>query len=75
MSEDRMAILTVSRKRMSEEVTLSWKEHKLTMWVEEIAGQWCPDFLEKRKMNDERCLRCSVRSRQSCPARLVPQKS
>ncbi|MFS8034713.1 hypothetical protein Hanom_Chr17g01584471 [Helianthus anomalus] len=53
MAEDRMAILIGSGKRLSEEVTLMWKEHKLTVWVEEIAGQWCPDFLQKSKMNDD----------------------
>ncbi|KAM0001264.1 putative RNA recognition motif domain, nucleotide-binding alpha-beta plait domain superfamily [Helianthus debilis subsp. tardiflorus] len=45
MSEDRMAVLVQSGKRISEEFKLCWKDHIIRVWVEEISGQWVPDFL------------------------------
>ncbi|KAJ0740034.1 hypothetical protein HanOQP8_Chr06g0212391 [Helianthus annuus] len=53
MAEDRLAILVKSGKRVSEELMLTWKDHSLTVWVEEIVGQWSLDFLEKRRSDDE----------------------
>ncbi|KAF5804367.1 putative RNA recognition motif domain, nucleotide-binding alpha-beta plait domain superfamily [Helianthus annuus] len=46
MAEERLAILVHSGKRISMEFDISWKEHNFKVWVEEIAGQWCPSFLD-----------------------------
>ncbi|MFS7963746.1 hypothetical protein Hanom_Chr08g00741981 [Helianthus anomalus] len=45
MAEDRMAVLVQSGKRISSEMNITWKEHSIKVWVEEIAGQWSPAFL------------------------------
>ncbi|XP_021999705.1 uncharacterized protein LOC110897235 [Helianthus annuus] len=46
MTEERLAILVKSGKKVSEEFQVTWKNHELNVWVEEISGQWFPDFLE-----------------------------
>ncbi|KAJ0471110.1 putative nucleotide-binding alpha-beta plait domain superfamily, RNA-binding domain superfamily [Helianthus annuus] len=46
MSKERLAILTSSGKKISEEFQLSWKNHVMKVWVEEILGQWHLNFLE-----------------------------
>ncbi|KAJ0751173.1 putative RNA recognition motif domain, nucleotide-binding alpha-beta plait domain superfamily [Helianthus annuus] len=47
LAEERVAVLVNSGRRISEEFELTWKEHKLKIWVEEISGQWSPAFLEE----------------------------
>ncbi|MFS7934442.1 hypothetical protein Hanom_Chr05g00391611 [Helianthus anomalus] len=42
-----MAILVKSGKRFSADFILTWKDHNIHVWVEEIFGQWCPSFLEE----------------------------
>ncbi|KAM0044077.1 putative RNA recognition motif domain, nucleotide-binding alpha-beta plait domain superfamily [Helianthus debilis subsp. tardiflorus] len=52
LSEERVAILVNSGRRISDEFMLSWKEHKIKIWVEEISGQWVPDFLSNNDKED-----------------------
>ncbi|KAJ0874585.1 putative RNA-directed DNA polymerase [Helianthus annuus] len=53
MSEDRVAILVHSGKRISKEFSMRWKEHTFQVWVEEISGQWCPAFLDSSQPEDD----------------------
>ncbi|KAF5795381.1 hypothetical protein HanXRQr2_Chr08g0339001 [Helianthus annuus] len=50
MAEDRLAILVNSGKRFSLEFTISWNDHSIKVWVEEIPGQWVPDFLNSSEL-------------------------
>ncbi|MFS8014959.1 putative RNA recognition motif domain, nucleotide-binding alpha-beta plait domain superfamily [Helianthus anomalus] len=52
LSEERVAILVNSGRRISDELVLSWKDHKINIWVEEISGQWVPDFLSNSDKED-----------------------
>ncbi|MFS7966445.1 hypothetical protein Hanom_Chr09g00773831 [Helianthus anomalus] len=52
LAEDRLAVLVKSRKRISEEFSLTWKDQTIKVWVEEISGQWCPPFLNKESSED-----------------------
>ncbi|KAF5818872.1 putative RNA recognition motif domain, nucleotide-binding alpha-beta plait domain superfamily [Helianthus annuus] len=45
LAEDRMAVLVQTGKKIAEEFELIWKDHRITVWVEEISGQWIPGFL------------------------------
>ncbi|KAM0056068.1 putative RNA recognition motif domain, nucleotide-binding alpha-beta plait domain superfamily [Helianthus debilis subsp. tardiflorus] len=45
--EERVAILINSGNRFSTEFNLTWKDHNIHVWVEEISGQWCPAFLDE----------------------------
>ncbi|MFS8015550.1 hypothetical protein Hanom_Chr15g01358001 [Helianthus anomalus] len=47
MSEERVAVLVQTAKKLSLEFNLSWKDHKINVWVEEISGQWYPNFLDE----------------------------
>ncbi|MFS7934600.1 hypothetical protein Hanom_Chr05g00393481 [Helianthus anomalus] len=71
MAEDRLAVLVHTGKRISLEFTLSWKEHKIKVWVEEIVGQWCSDFL-KEKDPEMVCLGRSTKFDYS-PASDIPE--
>ncbi|MFS7967905.1 hypothetical protein Hanom_Chr09g00791341 [Helianthus anomalus] len=46
MLEDRVAVLVHSGGRISSIVELSWKNQIFQVWVEEISGQWYPEFLK-----------------------------
>ncbi|MFS7949846.1 hypothetical protein Hanom_Chr06g00576391 [Helianthus anomalus] len=46
MAKVRMAVLVHSGKRVEEEFSLKWKDQVIQVWVEEISGQWIPDFLK-----------------------------
>ncbi|KAJ0732875.1 putative RNA recognition motif domain, nucleotide-binding alpha-beta plait domain superfamily [Helianthus annuus] len=39
LAEERVAVLVCSGKRISDEFLLTWKEHNIKIWVEEISGQ------------------------------------
>ncbi|MFS7998792.1 hypothetical protein Hanom_Chr12g01158111 [Helianthus anomalus] len=53
LAEERVAVLVESGKRISDEFLLSWKENKIKIWVEEISGQWVPEFLNRNIKEDE----------------------
>ncbi|KAM0000849.1 putative RNA recognition motif domain, nucleotide-binding alpha-beta plait domain superfamily [Helianthus debilis subsp. tardiflorus] len=46
LAEERVAVLVSSGKRISDEFLLTWKDHNINIWVEEISGQWVPNFLK-----------------------------
>ncbi|KAJ0843387.1 putative RNA recognition motif domain, nucleotide-binding alpha-beta plait domain superfamily [Helianthus annuus] len=52
LAEERVAVLVCSGKRISDEFSISWKEHNIKIWVEEISGQWVPNFLNKDVKED-----------------------
>ncbi|KAJ0866424.1 putative RNA-directed DNA polymerase [Helianthus annuus] len=52
LAEERVAVLVGSGKRISDEFLLSWKEHNIKIWVEEISGQWVPNFLNSDVKED-----------------------
>ncbi|MFS7977496.1 hypothetical protein Hanom_Chr10g00904661 [Helianthus anomalus] len=53
MAEDRLAVLVQTGKRISAEFTLKWKDHSIQVWVEEISGQWYPEFLNSAVTESE----------------------
>ncbi|KAM0067059.1 putative RNA recognition motif domain, nucleotide-binding alpha-beta plait domain superfamily [Helianthus debilis subsp. tardiflorus] len=46
LSEERLAVLVQSGKRINEEFNILWKDHSIKVWVEELSGQWYPAFLD-----------------------------
>ncbi|KAM0031750.1 hypothetical protein Hdeb2414_s0017g00512601 [Helianthus debilis subsp. tardiflorus] len=41
-----VGVILRSGKRLNEEVTVEWGEHRFTCWVSEDAGNWVPGFVE-----------------------------
>ncbi|KAF5797593.1 putative RNA-directed DNA polymerase [Helianthus annuus] len=52
LAEERVAVLVNSGKRISDELLLTWKVHNINIWVEEISGQWVPNFLKDEEKED-----------------------
>ncbi|KAF5762481.1 putative RNA recognition motif domain, nucleotide-binding alpha-beta plait domain superfamily [Helianthus annuus] len=47
LSENRLAVLVNSGKRIEEEFNVLWKDHSFKVWIEELSGQWYPAFLDE----------------------------
>lgn len=53
LSFEYVGVLVGDGKRVSEEVTLLWKDQKFKVWVMEELGEWIPDFIDVKSKPDQ----------------------
>ncbi|MFS7980763.1 hypothetical protein Hanom_Chr10g00943071 [Helianthus anomalus] len=51
LSSEFIGVLVGEGKRITEEVTISWRDRKFKVWVDEESGVWVPEFIEVNQDN------------------------
>ncbi|KAJ0806557.1 hypothetical protein HanPI659440_Chr02g0090741 [Helianthus annuus] len=51
LSSEFIGVLVGEGKRITEEVTISWRDRKFKVWVDEESGDWVPEFIEVNQDN------------------------